>query len=196
MNRYAVIDFETTGLSPNQGDRAIEVAVVIVEQNKLIDEYQSLMNPDIAISDFISQLTGITNQMVEKAPASSAVMHQAIQFVGDATIVAHNAAFDRMFWEKELSLLNISKPNPFICTMQISQRLYPSSPNHKLKTLVEFNNIKRADSYHRALADAKYTAELLLRIHKDIAKLYPENQINPGFLQNYQTCRKADVKHT
>lgn len=97
MNRIAVIDFETTGASPGQGDRATEVAIVLLEGDRVVDRYQSLMNAGVRIPAFITQLTGITNAMVQAAPPAVEVMAEAARFVGDTPMVAHNAAFDRRY---------------------------------------------------------------------------------------------------
>ncbi|MEQ1660442.1 MAG: 3'-5' exonuclease, partial [Hylemonella sp.] len=98
MKPVAVIDFETTGISPEQGARATEVAIVLVEQGRIVDRFQSLMNAGAHIPAFITQLTGISNAMVQAAPDASEVMRRASNFVGDAPMVAHNASFDRKFW--------------------------------------------------------------------------------------------------
>ena len=98
MEVVAVIDFETTGLSPAQGDRATEVAAVIVEDGRVVDRYQSLMNAGVRIPAFIEALTGISNAMVRSAPPAGEVMREVSDFVGDIPIVAHNASFDAKFW--------------------------------------------------------------------------------------------------
>jgi hypothetical protein len=103
MTRIAVIDFETTGISPGQGDRATEVAIVLLEGGRVVDRFQSLMNAGVRIPSFITQLTGITNAMVAAAPPAAQVMAEAARFVGDAPMVAHNASFDRKFWQAELA---------------------------------------------------------------------------------------------
>ena len=106
-SRIAVIDFETTGSSPGQGARATEVAIVIVERGAVVDSYQSLMNGGVWVPPFITQLTGITNAMVAEAPPASEVMAQASRFVGETPLVAHNAAFDRGFWQAELARADV-----------------------------------------------------------------------------------------
>jgi DNA polymerase-3 subunit epsilon len=100
----AIIDFETTGSTPAQGARATEVAIVLVEGGRVVDQFQSLMNAGVRIPPFITQLTGITNAMVADAPPAAEVMAQARRFVGDTPLVAHNAPFDRGFWQAELAL--------------------------------------------------------------------------------------------
>ena len=93
--RVAVIDFETTGLSPNTGARATEIAGVIVEDGEIVDQFQSLMNSDASISPFIESYTGISNEMVRKAPKAEKVMREFSQFIGKLPLIAHNASFDR-----------------------------------------------------------------------------------------------------
>ena len=103
MTYIAVIDFETTGLSPAMGDRATEVAIVLVENGCVVDRFQSLMNAGLHIPAFITSLTGISNTMVANAPDAAKVMLDASRFVGNAPMVAHNASFDRKFWQAELA---------------------------------------------------------------------------------------------
>ena len=88
MPLTAVIDFETTGLSPAMGDRATEVAIVLVQGGRVVDRFQSLMNAGIRVPSFITQLTGISNAMVAAAPDAARVMAQARAFVGNAPMVA------------------------------------------------------------------------------------------------------------
>ena len=103
MNTIAVIDFETTGLSPTMGDRATEVAIVLMDGDKVVGRFQSLMNAGVRISPFIESFTGISNAMVAAAPSAAEVMAEASRFVGDTPMVAHNASFDRRFWQAELT---------------------------------------------------------------------------------------------
>ena len=99
MNPIAVIDFETTGMSPGQGARATEIGIVLVENGQVVDRFQSLMNTGVYIPGFITQLTGITNAMVAAAPDAAQVIADAARFVNGAPMVAHNASFDSKFWQ-------------------------------------------------------------------------------------------------
>jgi DNA polymerase-3 subunit epsilon len=108
METLAVIDFETTGISPRQGDRATEIAVMLVRDGEIVDRYQSLMNAGLRVSGFITALTGITNAMVRAAPPAAKVMREAALFVGRHPLVAHNASFDRSFWDAELERVGLS----------------------------------------------------------------------------------------
>lgn len=193
MKPVAVIDFETTGISPEQGARATEVAIVLVEQGRIVDRFQSLMNAGAHIPAFITQLTGISNAMVRAAPGVGEVMRQASGFVGDAPMVAHNASFDRKFWMGELSRLGLPAPQPFACTMLLSRRLYPQAPNHKLGTLVDYHHLPRTGAAHRALADAEMAAELLLRIQQDLQRRHDVAEVDHDLLMALQQCQRQGV---
>ncbi|OGA99527.1 MAG: DNA polymerase III subunit epsilon [Burkholderiales bacterium RIFCSPHIGHO2_12_FULL_61_11] len=193
MSLIAVIDFETTGLSPDYGDRATEVAIVLVERGRVVDRFQSLMNAGVRIPAFITQLTGISNAMVAAAPDVARVMVQASRFVGNAPMMAHNASFDRKFWVGELARLGLPAPQPFACTMLVSRRLYPQAPNHKLGSLVDYHRLPRAGAAHRALADAEMAAGLLGQIQRDPSARH--GVINPdhALLMALQRCAKSAV---
>lgn len=189
----AVIDFETTGSSPGQGARATEVAIVLVEGGQVVGQFQSLMNAGVHIPPFITQLTGITNAMVADAPPAGEVMAQARRFVGDTPLVAHNAPFDRGFWQAELGRAGCDAPHPFACTVRLARRLYPEAPNHQLGTLARFHQLPSAGRAHRALADAQVTAALLLRIQQDLAERWGVADAGHGFLMALQACAKAQL---
>ena len=191
MSRIAVIDFETTGISPTMGDRATEVAIVITEQGRVVDRYQSLMNAGVRIPSFITQLTSITNAMIETAPPADTVMREAARFVGEVPMVAHNAAFDRRFWTAELERAGAQAPQPFACTVLLSRRLYPEAPSHKLGSLVDFFRLPRTGQAHRALADAEMAAELLGRIQHDLRARHGVDEPDHGFLMALQRCTRA-----
>lgn len=191
MSAIAVIDFETSGLMPEAGGRATEVAIVLTEQGRVVDRYQSLMNAGVWIPPFISELTGISNAMVREAPAAAQVMAEAARFVGDRPLVAHNASFDRKFWQSELARVGLEAPQPFACTVLLSRRLYPDAPNHKLGTLADFHALPRNGRAHRALSDAEVTAELLLRIQRDLREHHGVAAPGHDFLRTLQQCSKA-----
>ena len=190
MTRIAVIDFETTGISPAMGDRATEVAIVITEQGRVVDRYQSLMNAGVRIPSFITQLTGITNAMIEAAPPATSVMREAAAFVGDVPMVAHNAAFDRRYWASELAHAGLDAPHAFACTVLLSRRLYPEARSHKLGALVDLFHLPRTGQAHRALADAEMAAELLGRIQHDLRTRHGVEQPDHAFLMALQRCAR------
>lgn len=194
MSRYAVIDFETTGLSPLQGDRALEIAAVIVENGEVRESWHSLMNPGIPVPTFITQLTGISQAMVRDAPPPKQVMAEVAEFVRGATLVAHNASFDKKFWEHELARIRIRQQPSFLCTLLIARRLYPWADNHRLQTLVELHNIQPDGEYHRALADASVTAQLFIQMKKNLAALHGNKKPDVAFMEQYQKTNKVLAK--
>jgi len=168
----AVIDFETTGLSPATGGRATEIAAVLVRDGQIVDRYASLMQSGARVPRFIEQLTGISNAMLGRAPPAVRVMREVASFVGDRPLVAHNAAFDRAFWRAELRRADRDAEHRFACTMLLARRLYPESPNHRLGTLAALHRLPDAGRAHRALADAQTTAHLLLQMQRDVIQRF------------------------
>ena len=193
MGCIAVIDFETTGLSPAMGDRATEVAIVLVENGCVVDRFQSLMNAGLHIPAFITSLTGISNAMVANAPDAARVMLYASRFVGNAPMVAHNASFDRKFWQAELARAGAAAAQPFACTMLVSRRLYPQASSHKLGVLVDYHRLPRAGRAHRALADAEMAASLLGQIQHDLRTRHRVDKPDHALLMNLQRCAKPAV---
>ena len=102
-----IFDFETSGLSPNYGDRAIEIGAVRIKAGKVVDRFQQLMNPGFRISGFIESYTGISNELLRDAPACEEVMEAFADFIGEDNLVAHNASFDKRFLEAELERVGI-----------------------------------------------------------------------------------------
>jgi DNA polymerase-3 subunit epsilon len=174
MPPIAVIDFETTGLSPTMGDRATEIAIVLLEGDKVVGRFESLMNAGVRIPAFIESFTGISNAMIASAPPADEVMAEAARFVGDAPMVAHNASFDRRFWAAELQRLGPDTPaaHSFACTMLVSRRLYPEAVSFKLGSLAAFHDLTYSSRAHRAMADAEVAAALLKRILRDLERRY------------------------
>jgi len=193
MTCIAIIDFETTGLSPAMGDRATEVAIVLIENGSVVDRFQSLMNAGVHIPAFITSLTGISNAMVATAPDAATVMLNASRFVGNAPMMAHNASFDRKFWQAELARAGAAAAMPFVCTMLISRRLYPEASSHKLGVLVDYHRLPRAGRAHRALADAEMAASLLGQIQHDLRTRHRVDKPDHALLMNLQRCAKPAV---
>ena len=176
----AVIDFETTGMSPALGARATEIAAVLVRGGHIVGRFASLMHTGTWVPPFIEQLTGISNRMLASAPPAAEVMREVAAFTRGCGVVAHNASFDRAFWRHEHALAAGQATAPqaspvtddFACTLLLSRRLYPEAPNHKLGGLAAFHGIAPTGRAHRALADAEVTAELWLRITHDVTRRF------------------------
>lgn len=193
MSTVAVIDFETTGLSPSMGDRATEIAIVILEGDRVVDRYQSLMNAGVRISSFIEAYTGISNEMIAGAPPASRVMAEASRFVGERPMAAHNASFDRRFWAAELERIDHPAQQAFACTLLLSRRLYPQAPNYKLGSLAAFHALPTSGRAHRALADAEVAAALLGRIRDDLRIRFKVPDPRHALLMKLQACSRQAV---
>lgn len=174
-----VLDFETTGLSPQQGDRAIEIGAVRLEQGQPTDRFQRLMNPGFRVSGFIESYTGISNQMLKQAAPCEEVMSEFAEFIGTSNLVAHNAAFDKRFLEAELARVRRRVLGRMGCSMLLSRRLFPEAPSHKLSQLVAYKQLPSTGVFHRALADSEMTAQLWLALLADLRRRYP--QAHPSF---------------
>ena len=194
LDVVAVIDFETTGLSPAQGDRATEIAAVILENGKVVDRYQSLMNAGVRIPSFIEELTGISNKMIREAPPVGVVMREVSEFVGDYTLVAHNASFDCKFWDAELERINLQRRQEFLCSLLLARRLMPQAPSHKLGALIAYANLPVAGRAHRALADAEMAASLLAHLMNELKRRHGIRQVTHELLRKIQGVPKAKVE--
>ena len=193
MEIVAVIDFETTGLSPAQGDRATEIAAVILENGKVVDRYQSLMNAGVHIPPFIESLTGISNEMILRAPDAAQVMHDVADFVGDFPLVAHNASFDCKFWDAELARIERRRRQDSVCSLLLSRRLLPQAPSHRLGALVEYASLPVAGRFHRALADAEMAASLLLRLEDELRETHRVAEVSVELLRLIQRTPKGQL---
>lgn len=192
-SRIAVIDFETTGMTPAQGARATEIAIVLMEAGRPVDRFQSLMKTGAWLPPFIVQLTGITPAMLETAPPAEGVMRDAARFVGDAPMVAHNASFDSRFWAAELALADVPAPHAFACTVLLSRRLYPEATSHQLGRIVTHLGLPRAERAHRALADAEMAAALLGRMQHDLRTRHGIADPDHAVLSALQRCARKGL---
>ncbi len=188
-----VLDFETTGLSPTQGDRAIEIGAVLVEKGNVTDQFQQLMNPGMRINHFIENYTGITNSMLRDAPPCEGVMGEFVRFIDGHNLVAHNASFDRRFLDAELCHIDQNYSGEFACSMLVARRVYPDAPNHKLGGLVEYANISTDGVFHRALADSEMTAKLWLKMIEDLSKRYTLQNVSFSLMQKLSRTSKKKV---
>lgn len=193
MGNYSliVLDFETTGLSPDCGDRAIEIGAVLIQNNQIVDRFQSLMNPGMRVSSFIEDYTGITNKMLSSAPSIADVMKKFAVFMAQHPLVAHNASFDRRFLDAELQRINVKRGQEIACSMLISRRVYPEAPSHSLESLVRLKKLKTSGVHHRALADAEMTGHLWISMVRDIKSAYLLKQVPFSVMQQLTKVSKA-----
>ena len=165
-----VLDFETTGLSPDMGDRAIEIGAVLIVDGEIKDRFQELMNPGHRVNSFIEDYTGITNAMLKDAAPCNEVMNRFADFIGDYNLVAHNASFDKRFLDAELSRISRIYSGQFGCSLMTARRLYQNAPDHKLGTLIRYLNIPSSGTFHRALYDSEMTVKLWLTMLDNISE--------------------------
>lgn len=161
-NIFVAIDVETTGLSPFANE-LIEVSAIKYEGYQKIDTFSTLIRPKVRIPYYITKITGITNDMVRNAPAIEEVMPELIRFIGDSTLVAHNANFDYKFIQN-YSGYHFSN-NKVIDTVPIGRKLYPELPNHKLGTIAKHIGITE-DGFHRAEFDCECCAKIYMEYLK------------------------------
>lgn len=160
---YVVIDLETTGLDP-RFDEIIEIAGIKYSDNQEIGRFQSLVNPGIDIDPFITELTGISNDMLAEAPSLSSILPNFLNFVGQSIVIGHNINFDVNFIYDNAQCLSLSVfSNDFVDTMRLSRRLYKDMENHKLSTLVSYLGVVESVE-HRALSDCIRTHQCFLKM--------------------------------
>jgi DNA polymerase III subunit epsilon len=206
METIAVVDFETTGLGPTSGGRATEVAAVLVQGGEVVGRWSSLMNSGAWIPPHIQALTGISNAMLAAAPDSASVMQELARFTAGCPLVAHNAAFDRGFWEAEMARAGLvgDPAHQFACTVLLSRRLWPEAQRHSLGELVRFHGLSFSGRAHRAMADALVTAQLLLKVRDEVARRFAldlgDAEVDHGLLAHLQrtpvkALRRGLVEH-
>lgn len=155
VSDYVVFDLETTGLYPNQHE-IIEIGALKYKNDKLIAEFSVLVNPGCLISDEITRITGIDNEMIKEAPTIDVVMPQFIEFIEDLPLVAHNSSFDLSFIEEKIKRLALGKlKNTNIDTIELARKYMPQMYNYKLTTLKHY--FKLDFGSHRSVDDCKTT---------------------------------------
>ena len=189
-----MLDFETTGLSPAMGDRITEVAALRIVGGEIVERFVSLVNCNMRIPAFITQLTGISQAMVNNAPPASEVIPALLDFIGSDTLAAHNASFDEKFLLAESDLLDLQpRHNALICSLKLSRRLFPGMPSYKLGSLASALRIPFQGTAHRAEADAEVSANLLLHVAQRLSHTYSVPSIHPDLLVSVNKLAAAKV---
>ncbi|MDX1943124.1 MAG: exonuclease domain-containing protein [Saprospiraceae bacterium] len=157
--RYAIVDIETTGGKAIR-DKITEIAVVLHDGQQIIETYETLINPETYIPYGITQLTGITQEMVQDAPKFYEIAKDIVKLTEGAIFVAHNVRFDYGFLREEFLRLGYTFSRKQLCTVRLSRVAFPGLHSYSLGNLIQHFGI-RTDARHRALADALATTELL-----------------------------------
>ena len=163
---FVIVDLETTGASPKKGAAITEIGAVKVKGGQYLGNFESFVNPLTPIPEYITQMTGITDLMLAKAPVIDEILPVFLEFAGSAgetIIVAHNAPFDLRFLKSAAKELDLDWPKfKTLDTVTIARQVLSKEdvPNCKLSTLAQFFGTK-TEPNHRALDDAKATTEIL-----------------------------------
>ncbi|RJQ24678.1 hypothetical protein C4577_07170 [Candidatus Parcubacteria bacterium] len=176
----AFVDIETTGTRIDY-DRIIEIGIIRVEEDKEIETFQTLINPQIYTSTYIEKMTGISKEDLERAPSFSSVKNQILELLIDAVFVAHNVRFDYGFLKKEFKQEEITYYSKHLCTVKLSRFLYPNFKNHSLDVLISRFNLHCAQR-HRAFSD--------VRAIWDFYKLAKENISETKFTKAFNKAVK------
>ena len=167
QNLYAIIDLETTGGRAAR-DRITEVAVVLHDGEKVLQHWETLLNPECYIPQGITELTGISQEMVQDAPKFFEVAKEIVELTRDAVFVAHNVRFDYAFLCEEFKRLGFTYSRKQLCTLRLSRQAFPGLPSYSLGKLAESLGVS-LNNRHRAMGDARATAEifrLILQKHQ------------------------------
>lgn len=157
---FTAFDTETTGVSSNN-DRVIEIGAVKFSSQGVIEIFQTLVNPRVCISPFITNLTHITNDMIEYAPVPARVIPEFLEFVKGTVLVAHNAGFDVSFINAESDRLGYGHlENSVLDTVKFSRMYWKEETCHRLPHMAQVLGVDPGQS-HRALDDAKVCVEIV-----------------------------------
>lgn len=184
------LDLETTGLSPI-GDKIIEIAIIKINKDGSTETFQSLINPERPIPPITIDIHHITDQMVKNEPRIDEVLPRAINFIGRAAVIAHNAKFDMGYLSYNAQLLKLSFPgNPIYCTCQMARRTMKQLNRHSLSFLCEHFEIVN-ENHHRALDDTKACMELFFKLIEE----RPDQTFNPNHAYLLNTRDYKDLKN-
>jgi len=166
---YAILDIETTGGKYNE-EGITEIAIYRFDGHKVVDQFISLINPEIPIQPFVVGLTGINNEMLRNAPKFFEVAKRIVEITSDCILVAHNAKFDYRILSTEFSRLGFEYERESLCTVELAQKLMPGQPSYSLGKLARALGIPVSDR-HRANGDAQATVKLFkMLLAKDSSK--------------------------
>ena len=182
-DEFVVFDIETTGLSA-MTCKITEIGAVLVRNGEVLKVFSTFVNPDGHIPEEITELTGITDDMVSDAPSQGDAVKAFIEFVGKRTVVAHNANFDMGFIRRAAENAGIHFDPPYLDTLSMSRFLNPELKNHKLDTLVDFYRLGDFN-HHRACDDAEVTAKIFCKMTEKLAgeSIYTVRQMSESMAE-------------
>lgn len=191
-NDYTVIDIETTGLSPEY-DEIIEVCALKYRSKKMIDKYTTLVKPEYPVDEYITSLTGITNDMLSSAPSLKDIIHTLYNFIGNDIIVGHSVNFDINFiYDACNQYLSEPLTNDFVDTLRLA-RLLHNEEHNRLKDLCIKYNLSY-DNAHRAEFDCLVTNEILSIFNNEFIENYGENETISNIFRRYENGKLIPIK--
>ena len=176
---YAIIDIETTGQSALKG-KITEIAIFIHDGTEIVESFSSLVNPECYIPQFITDLTGISNDMVKKAPKFYEIARKIVEITQDKIFVGHNVQFDYRFVQEEFKRLGYDYQRQTMCTVRLGRKFIPGHRSYSLGNICEELGIS-INGRHRAAGDAYATTKLFEIIMEK--KRQKETRIPPGQLK-------------
>ena len=190
---FVVFDIETTGFS-SVADKIIEIGAVKVEKGIIVDKFSTFVNPEVPIPFEITNLTGITDEMVMESSKIDVILPKFLDFVGDSVLVAHNAGFDVGFIEQNCKVLGLNRKYTYLDTVALARVLLPTLAKYKLNIVAKALGIS-LENHHRAVDDAGATAEIFVKFiemlkERDIFTLKEVNQFgetNPDAIKKMPT---------
>ncbi|EMH2710130.1 3'-5' exoribonuclease [Clostridioides difficile] len=198
-NEFVVIDIETTGFSIQKGGRILEIGAVKIKNGEIVDNFSTLVNPELKIPKKITELTKITNDMVKDAPYIGNVLQRFNEFISDSVIVAHNVSFDwDRFLKPALATIGIKSNHKVMDTVSLSKFTFPDKKKHTLIDLCSYLDVP-LEKNHRAVDDAIATAKCFLKLKDlNVDKLNENLQVKFFDEINYdegiEVCKSIVVK--
>jgi DNA polymerase III subunit epsilon len=181
--KYAIIDIETTGGSANR-EKITEIAIIVHDGEKILDTYETLINPERSIPYFITQVTGISDKMVADAPKFYEIAKNIVTLTEGAIFVAHNVRFDYGFIQEEFKRLGFTYMRKQLCTVRLSRQAFPGLRSYALGNLIKHFNIQVKDR-HRAMADAAATTIIFEKILAlENSQEQADKMVNQGIKEN------------
>ncbi|MCI6241494.1 MAG: PolC-type DNA polymerase III [Clostridium sp.] len=194
-SEYVVFDIETTGLSPTN-NRIIEIGAVRIKDGKIQDTFSEFINPEVPIPYSITKLTSITDAMVQSAPTIDVILPKFLEYIGDASVVAHNAAFDTGFIRENAKRLGLTFDSTIVDTMTLAHILLPELGKYTLDRLCKQFGVVN-EHHHRACDDAAATAEIFVKMIKMIKEkgIKTIRELNEAAAASPDAIRKAKTYH-
>ena len=165
-SNFTIVDLETTGGSPFF-NRVIEIGLLRVEKGEVVEEYQTLVNPEMPLPEFITKITGITDEDLVDAPKFEDIADEVLSKFEGNIFVAHNSQFDYGFLKEEFRRLGYGFNLPQLCTVRLSRALYKDFKHHNLSAIIERYEFE-CENRHRAFDDAKVLWDFLKHAHANV----------------------------